>query len=129
MGMPCLEVEDFCNAHKWCPNLDTCYPVEGAPGQPGLIFYYAASTQAPSDDHSTDHEKTTRWAKKKLLMIDPIQRCYSYELVDNNIGFKKWVHGENGCTIEWSFVADPIEGWKPEDLASFIDHRLQLMAN
>ncbi|KAL5783326.1 hypothetical protein ACOSP7_008355 [Xanthoceras sorbifolium] len=123
--MPCLEVEDFCNAHKWCPNLDTCYPAEGAPGQPGLIRYYAASTQVPSDDHGTDHEKTTRLAKKKLLMIDPIQRflhCIIKVLPVNG-------DGENGCTIEWSFVADPIEGWKPEDLASFIDHRLQLMAN
>ncbi|KAK3213008.1 hypothetical protein Dsin_017714 [Dipteronia sinensis] len=87
-------------------------------------------------------KKTTKWAKEKLAMIDPIQRCLSYQLIDNNIGFKSYVatikvlpinidgcDGENGCTIEWSFVADPIEGWRPEDLTSFIENRLQIMSN
>ncbi|KAI5354611.1 hypothetical protein L3X38_007506 [Prunus dulcis] len=31
-------VADFCNLHQWLrPTLDTCYLVEGVPGQPGVI--------------------------------------------------------------------------------------------
>ncbi|KAK2661278.1 hypothetical protein Ddye_007811 [Dipteronia dyeriana] len=53
-------------------------------------------------------------------MIDPIQRCLSYEMLDNTSGFKSYVatikvlpingDGKIGCKIEWSFVVDPING-------------------
>ena len=57
-------------------------------------------------------------------MINPIERCISYEIMENNVGFKSYMatievlpingDGQNGCKIEWSFVADPIEGWRLE---------------
>lgn len=124
-------LEDFCNAHKWLPNLDTCYLVEGAPGQPGLIRYCGSS-------QSDDHEVTIRWVKEKLILMDPIQRCLSYEVTDNNMGIKSYVatikvrpinfdNGMEGCRIEWSYVADPFEGWRFEDFASYIDYSLKFM--
>ena len=69
-------------------------------------------------------------------MIDPIERCLSYEVIDSNIGFKSYVatskvlpiNNGGGCKIEWSFVADPIEGMSQEGLASYIDHSIQFMA-
>ncbi|KAK0572495.1 hypothetical protein LWI29_032340 [Acer saccharum] len=138
---PCIE--DFCNIHKWFPSIDACYQVEGEPGKPGLIRYCATTTQTFSSDGTGDHDDqksttttTTKWAKEKLLMIDPIQRCLSYEVIDSNIGFKSYVATSKvlpiingcGCKIEWSFVADPVEGWSQEGLASVIDHCVQFMA-
>ncbi|ESR63951.1 hypothetical protein CICLE_v10009701mg [Citrus x clementina] len=124
-------LEDFCNAHKWLPNLDTCYLVEGVPGQPGLVRYCASSK-------SDGHEVTIRWVKEKLILMDPIQRWLSYEVTDNNVGIKSYVatikvfpinfdNGMKGCRIEWSYVADPFEGWKFEDFASHIDYSLKFM--
>ncbi|KAK4853660.1 hypothetical protein QYF36_012467 [Acer negundo] len=73
--------------------------------QPGLIRY--CTTTEPLFPAVDDHEKTINWGKEKLLMIDPIQRC----------------------KIEWSFVADPIDGKTLKDLASVLDHYcLQFMA-
>ncbi|BFG18525.1 hypothetical protein CerSpe_047990 [Prunus speciosa] len=123
---------DFCSLHKWFPNIDTCYQVDGVPGQPGLIRYCA---RAPIDND----ESTIMWAKEKLLSLDPIQRCLSYEIIDSNLGFKSYVavmqvvptdggDGSIGCKIEWSFVCDPIEGWGLNDFRSYLDSSLQLMA-
>ncbi|KAK2661282.1 hypothetical protein Ddye_007815 [Dipteronia dyeriana] len=136
---PCIE--DLCNLHKWFPSMDVCYQVEGEPGKPGLILYCASTTQTFSSDGTDDQESTTtttttEWAKEKLLMIDPIQRCLSYEVIDSNIGFKSYVATSKvlpiinggGCKIEWSFVADPVEGWSQEGLASYIDYCVQFMA-
>ena len=114
-------VEDFCNLHKWLPNVDTCYQVDGILGQPGLVRYCASTITSSSNGNE---ETMTRWAKEKLLMIDPIKRCLSYEVIDNNIGMKFYVaklivspndDGKNGCKMEWSFVCDPIEGLRFED--------------
>jgi hypothetical protein len=35
--------------------------------------------------------------------------------------------GQHGCKIEWSFIADPIEGWPLEDFNSYINSSLQFM--
>ena len=81
----------------------------------------------------------TKWAKEKLLMIDPIQRCFSYEIVDNNIGFRSYVatikvlpmisdDKAEGCKIECSFVCDPVEGWTFEGFYSFVQSSLQSIA-
>ncbi|KAJ7958833.1 lachrymatory-factor synthase-like [Quillaja saponaria] len=125
-------LEDFCNFHKWFP-IDTCYQVDGASGQPGLIRYTAATTTSSS-------ETIIKWAKEKLLMIDPIQRCLSYQVLDNNIGIKSYVgtfkvlpingndDHKGGCKIEWSFVCAPMDGWKLEDFLAYVEYCLQFMA-
>ncbi|XP_004501141.1 lachrymatory-factor synthase-like [Cicer arietinum] len=128
-------LEDFCNLHKWIP-IDTCYQVEGIQGQPGLIRYCASTVK----DDVPDSKSTIKFAKEKLLTIDPIKRCLSYEIVDNNMGFKSYVATikvlpinddvkGSGCKIEWGFVCDPVEGWRFQDLNSYVEFSLQFMAN
>ncbi|GKV03451.1 hypothetical protein SLEP1_g15745 [Rubroshorea leprosula] len=125
--------EDFCNLHLWHPDIDTCSQVEGTPGQPGLIRYCATKKTS-----SSGGDDGISWCKEKILMIDPVNRCLSYELLENSIGFKLYVatikvlsvdgDGGRGCKIEWSFVADPVEGWKFEDLVAYIETCLLSMA-
>ncbi|CAK9180934.1 unnamed protein product [Ilex paraguariensis] len=127
-------LEDFCSFNKWIPTIDTCYQVEGVNGQPGL-FRYCAATISSSSDGS---EKSIKWCHEKLLEIDPIQRCLSYEVLDNNLGFKSSVSKmevlptdgdeQHGCEIEWSFVADPVEGLTFEGLLAYFDSSLQGVA-
>ena len=128
-------VEDFCNLHKWLPTIDTCYQVDGILGQPGMVRYVATTTTTSSNGNE---ETMIKWAKEKLLMIDPIKRCLSYEIIDNNIGMKSYVgkfivspindDGKKGCKMEWSFVCDQIEGLRFEDFLPYIETGLQSMA-
>ncbi|XP_034890761.1 lachrymatory-factor synthase [Populus alba] len=134
-------LEDFCNLQKWLPGVDTCYQVEGELGQPGLVRYCSSGTA--SSDGSHEGNKVI-WAKEKLIMINPSERCLSYEILENNAGFKSYVatmkalpindgdgdgdgDGQHGCKIEWSFIADPVEGWPLEDFNSYINSSLQFM--
>ncbi|XP_048133950.1 lachrymatory-factor synthase-like [Rhodamnia argentea] len=127
---------DFCNLHKWLPTLDTCYRVEGVPGQPGLVRYAAGTANGKGSD-----PPKLKWVNERLLMTDPSDKCFSYEVLDNNLGFKSYVAtirvmpindgGDGkmvGCTIELSFVSDPVDGWGLQDMRSFLDFRLQAVA-
>ncbi|KAL4340538.1 hypothetical protein GQ457_08G003880 [Hibiscus cannabinus] len=113
-------IAEFCNLEKFFPTVHTCYRKEGTPGQPGLVRYC---------------ESKDGWADEKLLSIDPINHSMSYEVMENNLGFINYIatldvlptEGD-GCKIEWSFVSDPIEGMKLEDLVSYIDDCLHFMA-
>ena len=134
-------LEDFCNIYKWFQSLEISYHVEGVPGQPGLIRYCGHRDHGDEeDDETADMVKFS--AKEKLLMIDPVRRCLSYEILDNTWGLKSYVatmqvldldenhNGQNkrGCRIEWSFVSDPIEGWRYGDYVSYLGSCLQSMA-
>ncbi|XP_056166946.1 lachrymatory-factor synthase-like [Syzygium oleosum] len=128
-------LEDFCYLHKLLPTLDMCQQVEGVPGQPGLVRYVASTTFGDGSDSSK-----VKWANERLVMMDPSDKCFSYEIFDNNIGLKYFtatirmipMNDEDGkmvgCMIEWSFVADPVEGWGFQDMRSFYDFSLQSMA-
>ncbi|CAN0907254.1 Lachrymatory-factor synthase [Linum grandiflorum] len=114
---------DFCSFHNWSPTIDTCHQVEGVVGQPGLVRYCASKAM---------------WCKERLLAIDPTDRCLSYEILDNNIGFGSYVstirvvdqHQPPGCCrIEWSFVAEPVSGWTLEGLNSYVSSSLDYMAS
>ncbi|GMN40001.1 hypothetical protein TIFTF001_009240 [Ficus carica] len=97
------------------------------------MIRYCASTIT-----SQSGETTIKWAKEKLIEIDPIQRRLSYEIMENNVGFKYWVatmqvfqingDGEGGCEIKWSFVGDPADGWSYDGLVSYYDSSLQSIA-
>lgn len=135
-------LEDFCNLHKWIP-INTCYHVEGVPGQPGLVRYCSSTVKTVVEDDAavsvSESETTVKWVKEKLMMMDPVQRCLSYEVVESNMGFESYVatlkvipvegDGETvGCLIEWGFVCDPVEGLSLEDFESYIQYCLQFMA-
>ncbi|XP_013730339.2 lachrymatory-factor synthase-like [Brassica napus] len=128
-------VSDFCNIHKWLPTIDTCYRVEGTDGQPGLVRYCTST--------KTKDEEETKWARERLVKIDPVERCLSYEVLENNVGFRSYVatvkvttvdggdesDGGKVCLLEWSFASDPVDGWKKEDLESFVDFFLKHWAS
>ncbi|KAF8035897.1 hypothetical protein BT93_C1808 [Corymbia citriodora subsp. variegata] len=128
-------LEDFCNLHKLLPSVNTCHRVEGVPGQPGLIRHCTFA----SLDGDSDPSKL-KWANERLLKMDPSDKCFSYEVLNNNMGMNSYVStvrvmpvsdGDGkivGCMIEWSFVSDPVEGLGPQDLSSYIDFGLQSMA-
>lgn len=67
----------------------------------------------------------------------------SYEIVDNNMGFKNYVatmkvlplqmdDGDDtkrvGCMTEWECACDPVEGWTLQNLKSYIRNFLNCMA-
>ncbi|KAJ0091489.1 hypothetical protein Patl1_14265 [Pistacia atlantica] len=93
--------------------------------------------------HLVPAMKTTlkpSWSTERLISVDHVQCSLSYEIVDNDIGFKSYVstvkivpednEGENqsGCVIEWGFTVDPVEGWLLDDLVKKYDMGLQRMA-
>ncbi|MFS7990494.1 putative polyketide cyclase/dehydrase, START-like domain superfamily [Helianthus anomalus] len=126
-------LEDFCNLHKWLPTINTCHYVQGVHGQPGLVRYCATIIPSSND---TDKDPTTivKWCHEKLLSLDPVQRCLSYEIGENNLGFTTYVAEikavdiDDGCVVEWSFVADPVEGMRLEDLCGYFESSLKAMA-
>ncbi|XP_027356173.1 lachrymatory-factor synthase [Abrus precatorius] len=131
-------IEDFCNIHKWIP-IDTSYRVEGIPGQPGLIRYCAAAVKGgDSGGDAQTVTPTVNWAKEKLLTIDPLQRSLSYQVLDNNLGFKSYVatvrvfpineDPKLGCKIEWGFVCDPVEGFTLQALQYLVESYVQSLA-
>ncbi|KAF8393427.1 hypothetical protein HHK36_021671 [Tetracentron sinense] len=127
-------LEDFFNIHKWIPALETCHGIEGVSGQRGCVRYCAANVK-PSEGSG---ETTINWAMEKLVAIDPVKRCFSYEIIDSSDGFTSYeatmnvLGGDNDeedlCKLEWSFAVDPVEGWKLEDLISFYSSTLEIMA-
>ncbi|KAL9230347.1 hypothetical protein vseg_005710 [Gypsophila vaccaria] len=133
-------ISNFCTFHKWAPHIKTCYLLHGLPGHPGTIRYCSTTTTTnkPCDD---DHD-TAQWATERLLSIDPFNMCFSYEVVDSNVGFKGYVatirleelhddhyRGGRGCRIVWSFVTDPVDGFTLEGFLGFIESIAKVMAN
>ncbi|XP_057466636.1 lachrymatory-factor synthase-like [Actinidia eriantha] len=127
-------LEDFCSLNKYLPTIDTCHQVEGVYGQPGLIRYCASTITSSSRGTG---EKAIKWCHEKLLAMDPIERCLTYEVLDNNMGFNSYLStmkvlpidgdDEHGCQIEWSFVCDPIGGFRFDDLLTYIDSSARSM--
>ncbi|CAL0319253.1 unnamed protein product [Lupinus luteus] len=129
-------IEDFCNIHKLIPSLDICNKVEGIEGQPGLTRYCASTIKGEGDDAEKEIDK---WAYEKLLTIDPVQRYLSYEVGENNMGFKSYVATMKvlptnedakvgGCKIEWRFVCDPVEGFGLQNLNAYVDFSVHSIA-
>ncbi|KAK4755928.1 hypothetical protein SAY87_009685 [Trapa incisa] len=119
-----LLADDYCSLHKLLPGvLDSCSWVEGSPGQPGLTRRCANTS-------------TSRWAEERLIAIDTEEMWFTYEVTANNVGLQSYQATirvspsveEGGCKIEWSFVSEPAEGWKMEDLNSYIESCVQAVA-
>ncbi|KAK6912758.1 Polyketide cyclase/dehydrase [Dillenia turbinata] len=128
-------LEDFCSFNKLVPQIEICDQIEGVYGQPGLIRH--CGLRDPSRSTGAD-DSQMMWANEKLLVMDPIQRCFSYAVVDGNTGLKSYVatikvfemNGDDGkgCVIEWSFVCEPADGWTFDGLLSLIDSLLKTTA-
>ncbi|KAK2965291.1 hypothetical protein RJ640_004160 [Escallonia rubra] len=122
-------LEDFFGLNKWFPTLTTCLAVEGLSGQPGAVRY-CAGFKTPVNGG----DEVVNWTKQKLISISPSEMCFSYSIIDGNVGFNSYVSRvkvvptEDGCDIEWAYEVEPVEGWKLEDLDCFIGSGLQVMA-
>ncbi|XP_021729196.1 lachrymatory-factor synthase-like [Chenopodium quinoa] len=117
-------IADFCSLDKWFTHLEKCYLVEGELGEPGMVRCCESS--------KFGGDGVARFAKERLISIDPSQMCLSYEVLDNNAGFKSYVStmrlfpsdggddddddGRSGCKFVWTFEADPVEGFTLEGL-------------
>ncbi|XP_039165857.1 lachrymatory-factor synthase-like [Eucalyptus grandis] len=129
-------LEDFFSLHKWVPTIDTCCGVEGVSGEPGFVRY-CSGTRSSADG---SEDVFTNWALEKLLATDPVNKSFTYEIVDcNNVGFKSLAatmkltavrdaEEEDGCGMSWSFSVNPIEGWTEKDLTEFYSVALRIMA-
>ncbi|GMQ03477.1 hypothetical protein CsSME_00049261 [Camellia sinensis var. sinensis] len=126
---------DFFNLTKYLPSIDTCYKIEGEDGKPGLIRY--CSSTITSSSGGSD-EVVIKWCHEKLLEIDPSKWYFNYEALDNNMGIRSYfstikilpIDGgeEDGCEIEWSYSADPIEGFTFDSFLAYIDTSIHTMA-
>ncbi|KAJ4708102.1 lachrymatory-factor synthase [Melia azedarach] len=138
---------DFFNVHKYFPSLETSYGLHGTNGESGGIRYCAgfsipSTSKSTGSSPDTEAERPVRsWSKERLVTVDHVQRCLSYEMIDSNIGFNSYVStvkivpvptddndGQSGCVIEWSFTVDPVEGLVFDDLVNKYDLGLQRMA-
>ncbi|KAK1267558.1 Lachrymatory-factor synthase [Acorus gramineus] len=107
-------LKDFTNLHKILPTLQTCHLVEGD----GVVI----------------------WAKERLIEINPVRRFLRYVIEENKIRFRRYFvrigavdgsgggGGGGGCVIEWSYVADPIEGWPKEGFEAYLRTSLEAIA-
>ncbi|WCJ29498.1 hypothetical protein M5689_011130 [Euphorbia peplus] len=120
---------DFCNVQKLMPNISKCVKAGGEDGKPGLIreFEHCVTSDEPQvlSADVLEKENGVVSAQERLLEIDEKERCFRYELLDNNIGVQNYEAGfkvmdmdEGGCKIEWSFACDPIGGMTIDDLKS-----------
>ncbi|CAJ2636697.1 unnamed protein product [Trifolium pratense] len=122
-------LEDFFGLDKWFPTLSTCIPLEGISGKPGCVRF-CGGFKTLVDEHG---KQTLNWATEKLLSIDPIQRVFSYSIIDGNVGLHNYVstikvlEKDDGCLIEWLYEVEPVEGWKLEDLDLLIGSGLHEM--
>ncbi|KAK3210640.1 hypothetical protein Dsin_015346 [Dipteronia sinensis] len=131
-------LEDFFGLDKWFPTLATCLAVVGISGQPGCVRY-CAGFKTPVDDHNKGTDDDVNWTKQKLLSIDPVEKVFSYSIIDGNIGFQSFIptikvlpklEDGSSCEIEWNstYEVEPVKGWPLEDLDSFIGQGLRVMA-
>ncbi|CAI9093568.1 OLC1v1029099C1 [Oldenlandia corymbosa var. corymbosa] len=141
-------VKDFFGIHKYFPNLQISYGIEGKNGEIGSIRYCESCdlVKSSDDDDDDDGKKQplVNWAKERIIGIDPNEKSLTYELIDSNIGFNSYVSTMKvatmnncakisddesvGCVLEWSFSVDPVEGFKFEDLVTQYRLWLQKMA-
>ncbi|KAK2998874.1 hypothetical protein RJ639_022768 [Escallonia herrerae] len=73
-------LEDFFGLNKWFPTLGTCLGVEGA-------VRYCAGFKTPVNGG----DEVVNWTKQKLISISPREMCFSYSIVDGNVGFNSYV--------------------------------------
>lgn len=111
---------DFCAVHRWLP-LDTCCKLEGEENKPGCVRFCRSRLD---------------WAKERLVAFDPVGHTYAYEITESNMGFGHYLStikvtpaGEGGSRVEWSFEADPVEGWTEDGLVSYLQTALEGMEN
>ncbi|KAK1267362.1 Lachrymatory-factor synthase [Acorus gramineus] len=130
-------MKNFTDVDKILPAVQTCYKVEGVDGEPGCVRYVATGKVTGPGE-----VELFMWAKERLIETDPVNRFYRYEIVESSVGFRRYfgrLGAEEGggggggggggeCVIEWSYVADPIEGWAKEEFDGFLGRGMEVLA-
>ncbi|KAL3746787.1 hypothetical protein ACJRO7_015687 [Eucalyptus globulus] len=118
----------------WPLRLSDCYGIHGKNGEPGCVRYCAGFSISSEGTSDPGENRPIKWSKERLVGVDPHGRSLNYEMVDSNNGFTSYAStvrvipgDEGGCTIEWSFTVDPVEGWVLEDLVRKYEVGLQGM--
>jgi len=131
MKSPCERVwklsADFINVNKYAKNIDKCDHVEGERNEVGCVRYCSGVQSYGSDQRIL-------WAKEKLLTMDSLNRCYTYSIIDGNLGiegyvanFKVYNMTNGNCVVEWSFQADPSKYYEEEEFIRFISCKIEQM--
>ncbi|KAF0916791.1 hypothetical protein E2562_011622 [Oryza meyeriana var. granulata] len=121
----------FCSIHRYMPGVDTCERVAGEDGLPGCVRYlttYGATGEV------------ALWARQELLELDDTARRIRYTVLDNNMGFGRYVatlrlleidgDGEEGaCKILWAYDCEPVKGMNEEGLVGILDISVKGIAN
>ncbi|CAH9083862.1 unnamed protein product [Cuscuta europaea] len=122
--------QDFFGLNKWFPGLSICNGIHGTNGTPGCVRH-CTGFSIPAENGIS----VPGWSHERLTAIDPVNKSFSYEMVDSNIGFQSYVStvkilpdsGGEGCVVEWRFSVDPVAGMTLEDLVKKYNVGLQLM--
>lgn len=126
-------IADFGNLHKYSPSFESCSLVDGTVVEIGAVRRCTSKVIPQADGGAAG----IAYIKEKLVELDPTRRVLSYQVLENNIGLpvegyvgtaKVVDSGAGGCAIEWSFVSDPIEGWKSEDMCSLLESTVKSIA-
>ncbi|XP_068642144.1 lachrymatory-factor synthase-like [Aristolochia californica] len=121
-------IDDYANVYKYLPSIDATTIQSGEPGKLGCVRLCSGPPIPGGQERSLTNEK--------LVAYDPAERTLSYEVVENNIGFKDFVATikvlpeEDGSTIEWSFVtpAMPPPHWTEQKVMGYIGYSVNHMA-
>ncbi|KAJ4767970.1 Lachrymatory-factor synthase [Rhynchospora pubera] len=119
-------LSEFFNLHLWLPGIATCEKVTGSEALPGSVRYVAS----PANESGK-----VSWAKEELIGFDPVEKSFSYRVVESSMGFGEYVAHFRvlpgtgvGCRLEWSFECEPVIGWSREGLIGYLDSSLKGMA-
>ena len=133
----CFKATTSGSSHQH-PSLAACYGIHGTNGELGCIRHCEGSSIPSTDTNIDGHSQPVSWSTKRLTAVDHGERSLSYEIVDNNIGFKSYVStvkvipqgddDQDGCVIEWSFSVDPVAGLVLDELVRMYKVGLQQMA-
>ena len=94
---------DFTSINKYAKFIDKCDHVEGERNEIGCVRY-CSGVEAGNGSN----EQRMVWAKEKLLTMDPVNHCYSYSIIDGNLGMEGYVanfkvynitHGDGSCVV------------------------------
>ncbi|XP_068638582.1 lachrymatory-factor synthase-like [Aristolochia californica] len=121
-------IDDYAHFYKYFPSLDTTTIESGEPGKLGCVRLCSGDPLPGSQERAFTNEK--------LVAYNPVERTLSYEVLENNIGFKDYVATlkvlpeEDGSTIEWSFTSSPMPppGWSVEKITGYISFCANYMA-
>ncbi|KAJ0964803.1 hypothetical protein J5N97_025941 [Dioscorea zingiberensis] len=126
-------IGDFTAVDKWFALVAATELITGDPTQPGCI---RRNTGHPNKTQDSSSDPIF-WAKEKLVGINMEERSMTYEVIESNMGFNSFfstirvlqggdgVGDGGGCRMEWSFEADPLDGWTQPAFLSFLHSGVQ----